>query len=109
MVEIFATGRDLVDLYGSDSGEAKKEMNHPVMPKRVGYLYDKMLDKDLIRVVILDSARHKYRRREVRKVLTHLEKYVERTYKILSEEAMCRPGQSSRQFMTTAAKEADGS
>lgn len=55
------------------------------MPKRVGYLYDKMLDKDLIRVVILDSARHKYRRREVRKVLTHLEKYVERTYKILSE------------------------
>ena len=49
------------------------------MPKRVGYLYDKMLDKDLIRFVILDSARHKYRRREVRKVLTHLEKYVERT------------------------------
>lgn len=85
MVEIFATGRSLVDLYGSDGSEAKKEMNHPVMPKRVGYLYDKMLDKDLIRVVILDSARHKYRRREVRKVLTHLEKYVERTYKILSE------------------------
>ena len=48
-------------------------------------MYDKMLDKDLIRFVILDSARHKYRRREVRKVLTHLEKYVERTYKILSE------------------------
>lgn len=67
------------------AAKRKKEMNYPVMPKRVGYLYDKMLDKDLIRFVILDSARHKYRRREVRKVLTHLEKYVERTYKILSE------------------------
>lgn len=85
MVEIFATGRSLVDLYGSDSSEAKKEMNHPVMPKRVGYLYDKMLNKDLIRFVILESARHKHRRHEVRKVLTHLEKYVEQTYKILSE------------------------
>lgn len=85
MVEIFATGRSLVDLYGSDGSEAKKEMNHPVMPKRVGYLYDKMLDKDLIRFVILESARHKHRRHEVRKVLAHLEKYVEQTYKILSE------------------------
>lgn len=85
MVEIFAIGRSLVDLYGSDGSEAKKEMNHPVMPKRVGYLYDKMLDKDLIRFVILESARHKHRRHEVRKVLTHLEKYVEQTYKILSE------------------------
>lgn len=85
MVEIFATGRSLVDLYGSDGSEAKKEMNHPVMPKRVGYLYDKMLNKDLIRFVILESARHKHRRHEVRKVLTHLEKYVEQTYKILSE------------------------
>lgn len=84
MVEIFATGRSLVDLYGSDGSEAKKEMNHPVMPKRVGYLYDKMLNKDLIRFVILESARHKHRRHEVRKVLTHLEKYVEQTYKILS-------------------------
>ena len=55
------------------------------MPKRVGYLYDKMLNKDLIRFVILESARHKHRRHEVRKVLTHLEKYVEQTYKILSE------------------------
>lgn len=84
-VKIFATGRSLVGLYGSDGSEAKKEMNHPAMPKRVGYLYDKMLNKDLIRFVILESARHKHRRHEVRKVLTHLEKYVEQTYKILSE------------------------
>lgn len=48
-------------------------------------MYDKMLNKDLIRFVILESARHKHRRHEVRKVLTHLEKYVEQTYKILSE------------------------
>jgi RNA-directed DNA polymerase len=39
------------------------------MPKRVGYLYDKMLNKDLIRFVILESARHKHRRHEVRKAL----------------------------------------
>lgn len=39
------------------------------MLKRVGYLYDKMLNKDLIRFVILESARHKHRRHEVRKAL----------------------------------------
>lgn len=44
-----------------------------------------MLDKDLIRFVILESARHKYARHEVRKVLAHLERYVEQTYKILAD------------------------
>lgn len=48
-------------------------------------MYDKMLDKDLIRFVILESARHKYARHEVRKVLAHLERYVEQTYKILAD------------------------
>ena len=85
MVKFSQQDAHLVDLYGSDGSEAKKGDESSCHAERVGYLYDKMLDKDLIRVVILDSARHKYRRREVRKVLTHLEKYVERTYKILSE------------------------
>lgn len=35
------------------------------MPKRVGYLYERMLDRDLIRQTILEGTRGKRRRRDV--------------------------------------------
>lgn len=53
------------------------------MPKRVGFLYDKMLDKDFIRNTIVDAARHKHRRRDVRRVLKYLDIYVDKTYDML--------------------------
>lgn len=55
------------------------------MPKRVGYLYEKMLDRELIRYAIVEAARHKHKRREVRKVLEQLDWYVERTYLMLEQ------------------------
>lgn len=55
------------------------------MPKRVGYLYEKMLDRELIRYAIVEAARHKHKRREVRKVLERLDWYVERTYLMLEQ------------------------
>ena len=39
------------------------------MPKRIGFLYEKMEDKGFIRRVILEASRGKRKRREVRRVL----------------------------------------
>lgn len=53
------------------------------MPKRVGYLYEQMCDKDKIRLAILKASQHKRHRHDVQRVLNHLEKYVDKTYDIL--------------------------
>lgn len=57
------------------------------MPKRVGYLYEKMVDRDFIRRVILEAARKKTHRRDVAPVLKHLDEYVERTYQMVATES----------------------
>lgn len=57
------------------------------MPKRVGFLYDKMLDRDFIRETILLAAEHKHKRFDVKPVLRNLEYYVEKTYNMLLEES----------------------
>ena len=54
------------------------------MPKRVGFLYDKMLDKAFIRDAILRAAKHKTKRRSVRRVLNNLDGYVEKTYALIA-------------------------
>lgn len=46
------------------------------MPKRVGYLYEKMLDLDFIRQSIIEAARHKHKRREVMRVLLDIDQKV---------------------------------
>ncbi len=56
-------------------------------PKRAGFLYDKMMDRDFIRSVILEAARGKRKRREVQLVLADLDWYVEKTYSILEAES----------------------
>ena len=53
------------------------------MPKRVGYLYDKMLDKDYIRAVIMEAAHGRHQRTDIAKVLDDLDAYVERIYQLL--------------------------
>ena len=55
------------------------------MPKRVGFLYDKMLDKTFIRNVIVEAAHGKHKRRDVRRVLKHIDKYVDKTYDIIKK------------------------
>lgn len=57
------------------------------MPKRVGFLYDRMMDKELIRTVILKAAKGKYERREVQAVLSDLDGYVDKMYEMLRTES----------------------
>ena len=57
------------------------------MPKRIGFLYEKMEDKSFIRRVILEAARRKRKRREVRRVLKHLDEYVDKTYEMVVSES----------------------
>lgn len=53
------------------------------MPKRVGFLYQKMCDKELIRIAIVNSSQHKRHRHDVQKVIRNMDKYVNKTYDML--------------------------
>lgn len=53
------------------------------MPKRVGYLYDKMVDRNFIRNAILCAAEDRHSRPDIARVLADLDGYVERTYEMV--------------------------
>ena len=57
------------------------------MPKKVGYLYDKMLDREFIRSVILRAARGRRNRKDISVVIGSLDDYVEKTYQMLATES----------------------
>lgn len=57
------------------------------MPKKVGYLYDKMVDRDFIRNVILEAARGRRNRKDIACVLADLDGYVEKTYQMVATES----------------------
>lgn len=57
------------------------------MPKRVGYLYDKMVDRDFIRSVIQEAAKGRRNRRDIARVLADLDGYVEKTYELVATES----------------------
>ena len=44
------------------------------MPKRVGFLYEKMCDKDMIRLAIINSSKNKRHRHDVQRVIGNMEK-----------------------------------
>lgn len=48
--------------------------------KRVGYLYEQLCDKELIRQAIYLSSRHKLKRKNVRKILNNVDLYVDKLY-----------------------------
>ena len=56
------------------------------MPKRVGYLYDKMVDRDFIRAVIQEAAKGRRSRKDIAPVLADLDGYVEKTYELVASE-----------------------
>ena len=56
------------------------------MPKRVGYLYERMLDKEMIRSCIITGSRGKRKRQDVKEVLNDVDGYAEKVYKLLTEE-----------------------
>ena len=47
------------------------------MPKRVGFLYEKMLNKAFIQNAILSAAAKKHKRKDVQKVLRNMDKCVD--------------------------------
>lgn len=51
--------------------------------KRIGYLFDKMLDKEFIKNTIILASKHKTSRREVKRVLAKLDTYVDKIYQML--------------------------
>lgn len=55
------------------------------MPKKVGYLYDKMCDRDLIRTAIIKGSIGKRNRWDVKKVLADVDGYVEKVYDLVSQ------------------------
>lgn len=57
------------------------------MPKRVGYLYDKMVDRDFIRAVIQEAAKGRRSRKDIAPVLADLDGYVEKTYELVATES----------------------
>lgn len=57
------------------------------MPKRVGYLYDKMVDRDFIRAVIQEAAKGRRSRKDIAPVLADLDGYVEKTYELVASES----------------------
>lgn len=57
------------------------------MPHRVGFLYDRMCDKAMIRAAIIDGTRGKRGRADVKPVLADIDGYVERTYEMLINHA----------------------
>ena len=57
------------------------------MPKRVGYLYDKMVDRGFIRAVIQEAAKGRRSRKDIAPVLADLDGYVEKTYELVATES----------------------
>jgi retron-type reverse transcriptase len=87
-------GQGLVGLLSKDLVGKQGQEGMPV-PKRVGYLYDAMLDKDLIRKAIKAAARLKRKRWDVIPVMEDFEGYVEKLYDMLKSDtyipAQARP------------------
>lgn len=53
------------------------------MPKKVGYLYEKMCDRELIRSAIIKGSKGKKKRWDVKIVLADVDGYVEKIYALL--------------------------
>lgn len=84
LVKILSRGQGLVSFFLNNLAD---KQGSDIMPKRIGFLYEKMLDKTFIRNTIIKASKHKHGRRDVRKVLYNLDFYTERLYDILKTES----------------------
>lgn len=55
--------------------------------KRAGFLYEKPLDRGLIRDAIIKASRKKRRRRSVRRILNNIDHYVDELYTMIANES----------------------
>ena len=79
------------------------------MPKRIGHLYEKMLDKDFIRKTVVRACSQRHGRRDVSKVVQNMDKVVDELYEILLHDDEYKPShykekvlydQSSQKYRT---------
>lgn len=68
------------------------------MPKRVGYLYCTMLNKDLIRAAIIAGAKNKRKRSDVQRVMENIDYYVDKLYDILQSDSFIPTKPKSREI-----------
>lgn len=54
--------------------------------KRIGFLYEKMCEKELIRKAIIMASKKKRRRKSVRRILKNMDYYVEELYSMMVNE-----------------------
>lgn len=73
------------------------------MPKRVGFLYDKLLDKEFIKNCILKSAKKKRGRWDVDMVLSDIDLYVELMYKLVENHSYIPTQPKIRQMFDQSA------
>ena len=52
--------------------------------KRVGFIYELIMDKSNIRNAIIESSKHKRDKASVREVLSNIDFYIEKVYAILN-------------------------
>lgn len=76
------------------------------MPKKVGFLYEKMCDKELIRAAIKEGSRGKKNRWDVKRVLNDVDYYVDKVYwLLLSEKFHAKVPKRKKIFDRTCLKE----
>ena len=67
--------------------------------KRIGYLYDKLLDKEYIKETIILASKHKMKRRTVRQVIENIDIYVDRIYFMIKyDKIILRPTHQRKIF-----------
>ena len=74
------------------------------MPKRKGFLYEWMCDKEHIREAIVFGAKDKHDRRDVRRVLADVDGYTDRVYDLLQTQTFA-PAQPKKRISSTTAAE----
>lgn len=75
------------------------------MPKRIGFLYEKMVDKEFIRNTILLAAKGRRKRFDIEPVLNHLDEYVDAIYVMLLNGAFePSPGKEKRIYDVSSQK-----
>ena len=57
------------------------------MPKRIGHLYEKSLDKDYIRTIIYRAACHREKRPDIARTLSNIDSCVNRIYSMLRNDS----------------------
>lgn len=55
--------------------------------KRIGYLYDKIIDKNNIKRAIINSSKCKRKRKTVLKVYNNIDNYTDKIYKMLNDKS----------------------